>query len=247
MTSVHPFLRSFRDYCSQSLAPFYFGAATYTGPRNALTTSSPPDIAPVPNVDPLLKFDATFVNQNDVTPNTTAWIALHAPCFPATPAAPRRTQPAPAPDQIAEQRRRTLRHHFPVTLERIRRARHLAVLFPPLLPNTAHWQVEQAICNLLLAVQTGARPHFQGLTAKQVRNHVTQAIASRSETADGQMIPFFTPDQITTQILADGNALLRLFKKKRRANISRLQEALSSLCLLDAPGVANDPCKGSSL
>ena len=248
MTTVHPLLRSFRDYCSQSLSPFYFGAATYNGPSTTLATSSPPDITPVPDIDPLMKFDATFVNETDVTPNTTAWIALHGPSFPATAVASRRTKPPPAPDHIAKQRCKTLAHHFPVTLERLRRARHLTALAPRLPSKTiAPWQVEQAICNLLLAVQTGTRPHFRGLTAKQVRDHVTEAIASRSELADGHAIPCFASDQVAVQILADGNALLRTFKKRRRADISSLQKVLASLSLLDAPAVAHNSCEGTSL
>ena len=247
MTTLHPVLRSFRHYCSQSLAPFYFGAATYTGPPNALAISSAPNIDPVTAIDPLLKFEATFVNENDVAPNTTAWIALNAQPPATIPAASPRSQPPPTPDQIAKQRRETLACHFPVTLERLRRARHLTFLAQQLAPQGIRaWQVEQAFCNLLLAVETGAGPHFKGFTATQIRDHVTDAIASRTELADGSAIPIFTTDQVAIQILADGNALLRTLHKKKRVAIPGLQKALASLSLLDAAAAGYDPFEGTA-
>ena len=248
MTTLHPVLRTFRNYCSQSLAPFYLDAATYTGPRNALTISSTPDITPITTIEPLLKFDVSFVNENDVTPNTTAWIALNAQSPQPTYVPSPRPQPPPAPDQIATQRRTTLGHHFPVTLERLRRAGHVRTLTRRLAPNNIRpWQVEQALCNLLLAVQTNKRLHLQGLTVTQVRDHVTDAIGSRSELADGRAIPSFTADQVATQVLADGNALLRSFHTKKRATIPKLQRALASLSVLDAAAAAQDhPFEGTS-
>ena len=239
ITTLHPALRAFRNYCSRPLAPFYFGASTYIGPSNALTTSSPPSISPVGAIAPLLKFDTTFVDEDDVTPNTTAWVALNAqsPQPTATPPPP---DSRPDPSQIAHLRRKTLACHFPVTLERLRRARYVTALTHELVPNNIRpWQVEQALCNLLLAVQTSTPLHFHNLTVSQVRDHVTHAIASRSELADGSAIPNFTTAQVATQVLADGNALLRPFQKKKRDALPKLQRVLASLSLLDATPAAH--------
>ena len=239
MTTVHPALRAFRNYCCSPLAPFYFGASTYIGPSNALTTSSPPPISPVSAIAPLLKFEATFVDEDDVTPNSTAWIALHTQS-PQTPPSPPPTAPPPDPSHIAQLRRKTLAHHFPVSPERVRRAGHVLTLMRQLPPNTVRpWQIEQALCNLLLSVQTSSPLHFHGFTVSQVRDHVTHAIASRSELADGSATPTFTPTQVATQVLADGNALLRPFQKRKRDTLPKLQRALASLSLLDASPVAH--------
>ena len=238
ITTLHPALRAFRNYCCRPLAPFYFGASTYIGPSNALSSALSPPVSPVGTISPLLKFEVTFVDEDDVTPNTTAWIALNAqssqPTLNSTP-----PHSLPDPSQIAQLRRKTLAYHFPVTLERLRRARYVATFTRELaLDNVMPWQVEQALCNLLLAVQTSTPLHFHGLTISQIRTHVTRAIASRSELADGSAFPTFTAAQVATQVLADGNALLRPFHKKKRDTLPKLQRALALLSLLDATPAA---------
>jgi hypothetical protein len=57
--SVHPLLLQFRRHCSAPIAPFLFTGATYFGPRGVLTPASAPDIRPIPNLEPLLRWNSS--------------------------------------------------------------------------------------------------------------------------------------------------------------------------------------------
>ncbi len=93
--SVHPLLRRFTEHCSAPTAPFVFDGVTYVGPRGVLTPSSPPDVRAIPGLDSLLKFEVTFIDEDDVTPNTTGWLALKAGSrqIPKSPAGPPTREP----------------------------------------------------------------------------------------------------------------------------------------------------------
>ena len=82
--SVNPLLRQFRKHCSAPIAPFLFDGVTYVGPRSALTPSSPPDVRPIPGLQPLLKFEVNFIDEDAVTPNSIGWLALRAGTEPKT-------------------------------------------------------------------------------------------------------------------------------------------------------------------
>ena len=233
--SVHPLLRSLRKHCSTPIAPFLFNGATYVGPQSVLTPSLPPDVNPIRGLQPLLKFEVTFIDEDDVTPNSTAWIALKAGSQQVPKSTP--GPPKPKPDDIAKQRVKTLAHHFPVTLERIRRNSSV----PPLILQLAEsgvrpWQIEQALCNLVLSAEMGQGAHFIGLSARKAKSSIIQAITSRYELADGGDIPIFSIEEVSIQVVADGNALLQYLKKKRRRckDLAEIQAALQSVSALEA-------------
>ena len=241
--SVHPLLRSLRKHCSAPIAPFLFNGATYVGPQSVLTPSLPPDVNPIRGLQPLLKFEVTFIDEDDVTPNSTAWIALKAGSQQVPKSTP--GPPKPKPDDIAKQRVKTLAHHFPVTLERIRRNSSV----PPLILQLASsgvrpWQIEQALCNLVLSTEMGLGSHFIGRSARKAESGIIQAIGSRFELADGGDIPTFTIEDVGTQVVADGNALLRyLGKKKRCRDLAGVQAALQSVSALEATTVVDTPAQ----
>ena len=240
--SIHPLLRSLRKHCSAPIAPFVFDGATYVGPRSVLTPTSPPDLYPIHGLRPLLKFEVTFIDEDDVIPNSTGWLALKAGPrqVPRSPTGP----PKPEPADIAKQRVKTLAQHFPVTLERIRRS--LSV--PPLMLRLAAsdvrpWQIEQALCNLVLSAEMGQGAHFSGLSARKVKSGIIQAIMSRYELADGGDIPTFSIEEVSIQVVADGNALLQYLKKKRRRckDLAEIQAALQSVSTLEAVTAIDPP------
>ena len=241
--SIQPFLRSLRKHCSAPIAPFLFNGATYVGPQSVLTPSLPPDVNPIRGLQPLLKFEVTFIDEDDVTPNSTAWIALKAGSQQVPKSTP--GPPKPKPDDIAKQRVKTLAHHFPVTLERIRRNSSV----PPLILQLASsgvrpWQIEQALCNLVLSTEMGLGSHFIGRSARKAESGIIQAIGSRFELADGGDIPTFTIEDVGTQVVADGNALLRyLGKKKRCRDLAGVQAALQSVSALEATTVVDTPAQ----
>ena len=244
--SIQPFLRDFRKHCSAPIAPFEFDGVTYVGPQSVLTPSAPPDVSPIRGLQPLLKFEVTFIDEDDVTPNSTAWIALKAGSQQVPKSTPE--PPKPKPDDIAKQRVKTLAHHFPVTLERIRRNSSV----PPLILQLASsgvrpWQIEQALCNLVLSTEMGLGSHFIGRSAREAESGIIQAIGSRFELADGGDIPTFTIEDVGTQVVADGNALLRyLGKKKRCRDLAGVQAALQSVSALEAATVVDPPAQWSA-
>ena len=244
--SVNPFLRKFRDYCSSPIAPFFFDGVTYVGSTSGLGHSAPPDASPIPGLEPLLKFEVNFVDEDEVTPNSTAWFALKVASRQEiqSPTGKQKTEP----DDIAIQRVKTLGHHFPVPLERIRRS--LSV--PPLMQQLAvsdvrPWQIEQAICNLVLSAEMGRGAHFLGLSARKTESTIVEAIGSRYEQADGGDIPTFSIEDISTQVIADGNALLRHLNKKKCRDLVEIQTALQSVSALEAPTAVDTPAQWSAL
>ena len=240
--SVQPSLLSIRRYCSAPIAPFVFSGVTYVGPQSMLTPSSPPDVNPILGLQPLLKFEVTFIDEDDVTPNSTAWIALKSELrqVPKSPTGP----PKIKADDIAKQRVKTLAHHFPVTLERIRRSLSVRRLMLQLAPSGVRpWQIEQALCNLVLSAEMGRGAHFIGLSARKAESGILQAIKSRHELADGGDIPTFSTEDVSKQVIEDGNALLRYLKKKRCKDLAGIQAALQSESTLDAATAVDAPAK----
>jgi hypothetical protein len=247
--SVHPLLLQFRRHCSAPIAPFLFTGATYFGPRGVLTPASAPGIRPIPNLEPLLKFEVKFIDENEVTPESIGWLALKAaetprPKLPRSSAGP----PTPRPEDVARHRAKALAHHFPVTLERIRRSAHV----PPLLGELAvdgvrHWQIEQALCNLVFSTEIDRGPHYVGLSARKVDDSIIKALRARYELADGSEIPRFAGDVVRTQVLADANALLRFLGKTSVADLARAQAALSLASALEgAAGIETSQAETTS-
>ena len=244
--SVNPLLRKFRNYCSSPIAPFFFGGVTYVGPTSGLGHLAPPDVSLIPGLEPLLKFEVNFVDEDEVTPNSTAWFALKVVSRQEiqSPTGKQKTEP----DDIAIQRVKTLGHHFPVTLERIRRS--LSV--PPLMQQLAvsgvrPWQIEQALCNLVLSADMGRGAHFLGLSVRKTERAIVEAIRSRYELADGGDIPTFSIEDISTQVIADGNALLRHLNKKECKDLEEIQVALQSVSVLEAPTAVDTPARWSTV
>lgn len=242
--TVHPLLHRLRKQCAQPIAPFVFDGSTYVGPRGALTPSSPPDVFPIPGLQALLKFEVTFVDEDDVTPNSIGWVALKAGSRQSPQMQSKR--PKPEPGDIAEQRAKTLAHHFPVTLERIGRSLHT----PPMTLRLAAsgvrlWQIEQALCNLILSTEMTQGVHFTGLSARKAEICIIQAISARYELADGSDIPKFAIEEVGRQIVSDGNFLLQYLGKKKSADLAELQSTLQAVSALDAPTVINPPAQWS--
>ena len=235
--TVHPTLKRLRQYSSWILSPFLFHGATYAGNHSVLDPSSPPEVSPLLVVPPLLKFKANFVDEKDVVPNSLAWHAVELDAGRESRSKPRNKMLGAA--DTAQQRIRALRHHFPVTLERLARSSWFPTLGNTLATSGIKpWQVEQALCNLVLCRDMGWGNHFTGLSARKLEEAVGQALRSRYELADGDGVRQFSLDQVQVQLLADGNALLKNMGQKPQANISDMQAVLASVSVLvDASAV----------
>jgi hypothetical protein len=146
--------------------------------------------------------------------------------------------PRPKPGDVAKQRTKTLSHHFPVTLERMRRSPHV----PPLMAELAvdgvrRWQVEQALCNLVLSTEIARGLHYAGLSGRKAESEIVKALRSRYELADGSSIQNFASDVVRAQILADANALLRFLGQKAVADLEGAQAALASALAIEGSAV----------
>ena len=236
--TVHPLLLRFRDYCSSPIAQILFGGVTYVGPTAGLADLDPEEVTPIPSIKPLLKFEATFIDEEQVASNTIASGALQMLSHQEIQSGQGRGEPEL--DEIGNQRAKALRHHFPVTLERIGRSSFVSSVTEQLTKNGVKlWQIEQALCNLVLSADMGRGSHFLGLSARKTESAIVEVIGSRYELADGSDIPRFTIEDITTQVIADGNAFLRHLKKKQFKELPEVQAVLQSVSALEAPTAAD--------
>ena len=245
LDSVQPVLREFVHYFSRPVAPYLFNGVTYIGPRSVLLPMSRPDVRPIGGLKPLLKFEVTCVDEDDVAPYSSAWMALNVGSHKARNLQKPRSKPTP--HDIARQRAKTLRCHFPVTLERVRKNSYVRHLILQLATSDVRlWQIEQALCNLVLSADMGHGAHFVGLSARKAQKGIVKVITTRYESADGPPLLRFTREDIRTQIVADGNALLQYLKKKRRRDLNGVQAALNSESVLEAPTAVDPPPEWSA-
>ena len=232
--SLNPALLSFRDdYASARIAPYYLDGATYIGPRSALRIASPVDLRGVSGLQPLLKFEVKFVNENDAAPGTISRMALNLQTASKTQSPASRHKPSS--NEIASRRIRALSCHFPVTLERIRTTREIGEEVRNLQREGIEpWQVEQALCNMVLASDINENG---ATTRRQMQDRIVRALDARYEVADGSCLPLFRIERIRNQVLADGNELLAFMNMDRIEDLSLLQARLRSVSLLECPSV----------
>ena len=232
--SVHPMLLSFRDhYASARIAPYILDGATYFGPRTAIPHAASIQLREVSGLRPLLKFEVTFVNESEVAAGTIGWLAsrIQSSPRPQASAGPNR----PESNEISARRHRALSEHFPVTLERMRSSAEVQEMSRQLLGDGIEpWQVEQALCNLVLSMDLD-KEHVK--TRQQMRERIIATLDARFECADGSVLPLFGIDRIRSQVLADGNELLTHLKKKRKDDLSAMQSRLRSLRVSDGASV----------
>lgn len=184
MDTCGPETLKFRKYCEVLGAPFLFGAAQCSVASHDLRRAKSSDIKPIKGIRPLRKVSATFVDQCDVLPNTLPWVALQTVIRDRTGVS---QPPAPNAETWFQDRRSALGAYFPVTLERIRAWHSETGELGGLFERYAPWQVEQAICNVLLSsdIQNG-RPHYAGIHAEDLPDVIGRHLDRRVELADGR-------------------------------------------------------------
>lgn len=225
--SVSPILRTLREYSRRPVAPFLVGGAVHGGPTLTPESSDP---ALVPGTDALLKFEVTFVDERDVKPGTVASVAVQ---MASSSSRQRSTKKAslPSPEEIAKERAKMLRTHFPVTLERLRLRPDFSALEQELAADgVASWQIEQAICNLVLARAMKLGNHYSGLSSDKWQVGIVRALGERYETADGEnRSPFFGAEELRIQVLLDVNALLQFLGRRVVMDLSGARSALRAV------------------
>ena len=239
--TAHSHLAQLRSYAQKPIAPFLFGGATLSG---LLTHADPdtPDVAPVPGLSSILKFEITFTDETDVKPGGIGQVLLRTASHSHRPSEIRSSSPMRRTIRdIGTERARVLRTHFPVSLDRMHRSGRLHHLRTTVAPDVdvGLWQLEQAYCNLVLSTGSGWGIHYCGLRPQKARDRILKAIAERYEIADGQSPAEFTSDQIRIQLAADGRELLRYLNEPADGSVSTLQARLVDLQAIQAPAACS--------
>jgi len=233
ISSTNPALHDLRKYCSQQVAPFILNGASCKSQHDILSMK----IQAIPGLEPLLKFQLCFVDEGAVESSTIGAMALRTNSAKQTMRP--KGRPKSSPSEIELQRIKTLRCHFPVTLERMRVSPSVPDLILELVRDGIRpWQVEQALCNLSLANQPRDNPPPGTRNRTARRTKFIDALGNRFELANGGDSPKFTSDQVRAQILADGNALLQGVGRTTVGKLPKLLAALQSAKLLDAKTAA---------
>ena len=238
--TVQPFLLSVRDYAQGSIAPYFFGGVTYSGPLTEQTSSSAPAVQQISGLEPLLKFEISFIDETEVKPHSVEWAALETISSQSKSRLKKSEPMSPSPAVIAEHRVKTLRTHFPVTLERLRCSGYRKDFLENLPDDITDWQIQQALCNLTLSQDMGCGFHYLTLSTEELSDAIVEALDGRIEVADNKPSPTFSIDQVHTQLLADANALLRFMKRDPVKDLQTAQSALLSASALEAPSAIAD-------
>jgi hypothetical protein len=239
--TTSPVLRDLREYSAHFSAPILFNGAQIAAGAGSLNLTIGTPLHAITGLEPLLKFELTFVDENLVVPGTIAAMALRLQAASDEPGGGTQATPQPdAPLTIAKRRNRALRTHFPVTLERLRRGKSVDLVCAELAPvNAQRWQVEQAVCNLTLAADlpSGVRPRGPRVSVTKLMD----LLKTRYEVADGASLAAFSAQQLAPQIMADAKMLTKFLGSKKPINdLSSAQRALALAGLLEAETAA--PC-----
>lgn len=241
----HPALVELRDFKRRLLiSPFLFGAASLRPGVGSVPSLS--DIQPIPNVPPLLKFEAEFVDEEMIKPGarqhsaitiirqSEASLKTKAQMSPAFPS--RRPQ---QPRDYFQRRRRIVDRFFPVTVERIRAGRYSEVMDQLRGKGVKEWQSEQAACNLLLsAYLCNGLPFYRDIPPEKLSERILKSLEQRGERSDTPELTRFSIDDLVTQVCLDAIALLReRAQKVTSATLDEVQRKLEEWDLLEMQDV----------
>jgi hypothetical protein len=233
-----PALQEFREYKSKLLiSPFLFGAAAFIGDPAKL--SAPHGIQRL-SVEPILKFEIRFLDEEDIKPGT-----FMSSLLTRSGKMPRRKRKhslstfgkprQPTPVEISRHRTETLETHFPVTIERLRSGRFPEVVGIAGTKGLREWQIEQAVCNLLLSESLcNGEPFYRTLAPEEFTTKLALALGDREENSNTPIPSRFAIETILTQVRLDGFELLRAVGSLRPIlNVESLQQSLRDLGLLE--------------
>jgi hypothetical protein len=239
----HAALEELREYKSKFLiAPFLFGAAAFDG------SGGPPvseNVQPLQTLEPLLKFEAEFLNEEDIRPGTSHHpLLIHARQSKVRKKSKKASilrlpEPKTQPGEYFRHRTTMLGRHFPVTIERIRSGRYSAMMTSLRAQGVKDWQFEQAACNLLLSASlSNGQPFYPAFTHDELTNRIVEAVRLREERSDTPDLSQFSINDIITQVRLDALELLReVGHPSSSSTLDSLQKKLADLNLLEPANV----------
>lgn len=239
-----PTIERFRQFKTKHLiSPFLFGAATVK--PNTGTAPAIQEVCPLPDVEPLLKFEADFLDEGAVGPDNPHYPIITMIHKPRSLSRKRRRPHLPLPPKPSQQPEIHFRHragilqrHFPVTVERIRAGRYPETMSALRERGVKDWQVEQAVANLLLSNSIcSGQLFYADVPSEDLPRRIGQATEQREERSDTPELTQFSTEDIITQVQLDAVALLRLEGQviSTSSGLDSLQKRLASLNLLEPP------------
>lgn len=187
MDSTHASLLSLRQYYRQLVAPIALTAAIL--PSGPLVPEDPSSLHHPSDLQPLVKFNYTFADEDDKEKPAVAQMILKVH---RERGLARRTEhgpvlPPPHPSTWSTKRAKVLREMFPLTLFRARSSGLLdSVRFRFAQEKILEWQIEQAVCNIVMSHQLGARgSHYEGIGPNKLVERIAKATPNYNEIADG--------------------------------------------------------------
>jgi hypothetical protein len=212
MDTTHQGVREFQKYHERLIAPIALSTAIL--PDRPLTRQSPSDLNVVAGLRPLIKFDYSFANENDrqKTPIAEIMLELHRTRNKPFDRRPPPGPPPLTPEQCASKRRKVLHEMFSLSLFRARLSESVDSARAKLKGVVAGWQIDQAVCNLVLSKHLASHgSHYQGIPKGKLRDRIAKAAHTYSEVANGtDVFASISAEDVEKQVLLDADYLVRL-------------------------------------
>lgn len=227
--SRHRMLEQLADYKKRLISPLILNAAFHpkVGDPTAL---SPHLIRDITGLEPILKFEAVFSMEQDVQERSPEWAILEIYRSGKTETGSQNKDdkslhypdavPGNDPKSFLSHRQEMLCRHFPVTLARFRRSSAYSGFHSQLYAlGVRPWQIEQAVCNLILSQTICACDHYVNIAEKDLAAQVISALQSRFEQANNQDgLGNISPPAVERQVVLDSIALLNHFSIHSKSN-----------------------------
>lgn len=232
------FVNDIRQYVHQRVAPFVFAGATSPLPSTRGAAPGTGDVTYLKEAQ-ILKFKCSFIDKGDEKNGSQSDMLLKFDQSDLEEAKGKGKSFSPPPNAdlkpaaIAKQRRQILEQNFPVTLRRIKASPNCNSLIRESSEVLEAWQIEQAICNLVLSreVSSGS-PHYGEISNRKIVETINTALIERFEHADSSDdLAWVDREAVENQSRLDRLSLLRIVHKESggtrdRSEFEKLEEAI---------------------
>lgn len=237
--------KQFREvFTGHVITPFLFGGCVHP-PTNSAGDCKLNLVRPIEEA-PILLFRASFIDERDAEKDRHARMMMTATRPERTSSGTNKKDQYGPPSARKSQRdyfrnrEICLTRHFPVTLVRLRRLGFCTEIFEQLkTEGIRKWQIEQAMCNLLLSRSLCSGVLFyEPLNSRDLQNLVIEGLRNRIEEADYDCSLNSLPlERVRQQVMLDADYLLTsVGLVPKRADLTLLQRLLHRRGLLDARG-----------
>jgi hypothetical protein len=228
MDTTHHGLLDLREYHRALIAPIAVGPVLM--PSSLIVPDGGMSMRPVEGVRPLIKFQFGFTEEDDedLSPAAAVMLDFHRSGGDKGRSAgglPERTQSI-----WGTKRSTVLREMFPLTVFRSKR-RDLPNQVRAQLSRVqiADWQIEQAVCNLVMSRALGADgKHYNGIAPNALVDRIANAASGYVELANGKDdLAEFSPADVARQVWLDADYLVvTIGERARDGSLSARQSIL---------------------